>query len=700
MYEVRESNGNEYSEWHRPRDGRRQRPRGPEATLVRIRAILVERSVREPWHPENVERITGSGWFLRLPWEGDDDDDDAGDRAAPIPRYVATCNHCVEGVQAHNGITLQTSSTGDALIPARVVAVMPSIDLAVLEIMPHVDGDDNDLDTSAIKAWPLGDDRSDIEIDDVVHVYGYPLGQDRLKSTESHVNGRETDLIQLDGSINEGDSGAPVVRDGRVVGWVSEGVPGTAVSFAKPISLLLAVIFAIQVPPIVLGPNSAPADEAATISRRGLQRASPMVPPAQVLRRGTLGCLWYPATNDHLTLIGARCKSPLRSGTTEGAPLRKSTRRRGIGSNDAADEACDCSTGVVIEWISPDSDLADDPFRTRPGDILCGIALPMIPPGGYRALLARAIGPRPDWEHIVGVLARASRTMSLSIHNDGTVVMPWTGDRVNITHALMMVPMGLDVGVRVFSANDRTSIEGTVHLQHSRAGFSETYNPFEPVDYETFGGIVVGPLTTNVINAFPQLGARLLPHERQDDRLVLLRGFVGGTLSAGAPQDPNVVLHEGELLARVNGVPVRTMDEYRAALRVPLLLDHQTGRLVPVDHIWPPSVLQQFTALAPPPHIPGAPPSLPFQQEPEQEDDASVERPWTADQIDTLGDHILGAALDAHPHSTCYLVIETDRGRSSTVAMPKVLEMEPVLAAQYDYPLSDALAFYQTFLGS
>ncbi|AVK76897.1 Serine protease [Pandoravirus macleodensis] len=596
---------------------RRRLRREPEGTVARIKAVIMGHNPSEPWHPAGVERIAGSGWVVRLPWERDDGPDQP-------PRFVVTCNHCVEGVKARDGMGVQTSSTGDGMWRARVAAVVPEIDAAIVELLPTPG-----MDPRALVAWSLGDDRADVVTGDEVHVYGYPLGQERLKHSASEVNGREGDLLQLDGSINLGDSGGPVVKDGRVVGWVTQGIPeANAVSFAQPVSLLLAALFALRPLPATMPADWAP--------------YGGLPPPARVLRRGGLGCALYSANNDRLVVIGARCPDNSSRTASEsrsrlptppdpwggGGPRYTgidfgpsgAAVRVGAAANSVVAPArsggCDCPSGAVIQWVSQRSSLAHPPFEAEPGDILCGLVLPMVPPGQYRPLIdvatrggAGANPPSPD--AILQALAQRAVPVAVDVGNDGSVVLPWADDRVNVERALLLVPWGMPVGVRIYRAGPRRTVAGQVNLTEATAvdGFHRPYRPFEPDDYEAFGGIVVGPLTADVVDAFPWLRARLSPTAREEPRLVVLRALIGGPLNAGPADDEGVNIREGSLIARVNGRPVQTMDDYREALMAPL--------------------------------------------------------------------------------NGVYLAIETERGRGDVASMATVLAAEADLAAQYGYPLSD-----------
>jgi S1-C subfamily serine protease len=656
----------------RPDQRVRQRSE-PFGTVARIKAVIMEHHPLEPWHPAGVERIAGSGWFVRLPWERDDGPNRP-------PRFVVTCNHCVEGVKARDGMAVQTSSTGDALWRARVAAVVPEIDAAIIELLATPG-----LDPSALVAWPLGDDRADVAVDDVVRVYGYPLGQERLKTTESHVNGREGGLLQLDGSINFGDSGGPVVKDDRVVGWVTQGVPeANAVSFAQPVSLLLAALFALRPLP--------------ALSANDWMPYGGLPPPAHVLRRGGLGCALYVSNNDRLVILGARCpdaergdpRMPTPPSSTDIVPIapdpwggggprytgtdfgpsgaaahvvvdpmggesvtgggRVVSRRRqmirpprgivseglydgdaddddgGSGDNGTESQGCDCPSGAIMQWVSRRSDLARAPFRAQSGDVLCSLVLPLVPPGGYAPLIDAAVerddGSAPSPADIADALASIVVPVVLTVGNDGGVVLPWTRDRMDVDRALLLVPWGMRVGARVYNARDRRSTGGVVSLVEATAidGFYRPYRPFEPDDYEAFGGIVVGPLTADVIDAFPPLAERLSPDEREQPRLVVLRALIGGVLNAGPSDDGGANIREGSIIESVNGRRVATMDDYREALR--------------------------------------------------------------------------------NPYRGAYFTIDTNRGRGDAVSMATLLAAESDLAAQYGYPLSATWDYYQAMFSS
>jgi len=106
--------------------------------------------------------------------------------------------------------------------PARVVAVSHEADIAILSI------DDNTFfeDTTPLILGELP------ELQDEVSVYGFPEGGDSLSITQGVVSRIEHSAyvhsskkllsVQIDAAINSGNSGGPVISDGKVVGIATQ----------------------------------------------------------------------------------------------------------------------------------------------------------------------------------------------------------------------------------------------------------------------------------------------------------------------------------------------------------------------------------------------------------------------------------------------------------------------------------------------
>lgn len=146
------------------------------------------------------------------------------------------------GVGGTVKLVLNPARSDQRIIQAEVVATDRERDLAVL----HAGG------VKGLVALALGDDRT-LKETMTVTAFGYPFGKMLATEARSYpsisVNtGRITSLrhkggklavIQIDASVNPGNSGGPVINpDGMVIGVVVSGVRGSGVNFTIPVSRL------------------------------------------------------------------------------------------------------------------------------------------------------------------------------------------------------------------------------------------------------------------------------------------------------------------------------------------------------------------------------------------------------------------------------------------------------------------------------
>lgn len=163
--------------------------------VVRVDATVQFPDHESPWQAGAPERSTGSGVLI------------ATDR-------VLTGAHVV----AHSTFVQVQKATEAEKAVCRVAAICHDCDLALLEILDKnfTEG----VQPAAIGTLPRRQDR--------VAVAGYPIGGDEVSITEGVVSRlevqpyahsqRELLAATVDAAINEGTSGGPVFRDGRVVG--------------------------------------------------------------------------------------------------------------------------------------------------------------------------------------------------------------------------------------------------------------------------------------------------------------------------------------------------------------------------------------------------------------------------------------------------------------------------------------------------
>jgi S1-C subfamily serine protease len=166
-------------------------------SVVKIHVTRREPDFLRPWNKGNAQETSGSGVIL----EG---------------KRVLTNAHVVLYASQ---IFVQADQTTER-VPAKVKAIAPGLDLAIVEVEKVSFFDDHPplrlaADIPAVKQ--------------TVSVYGYPMGGEQLSVTQGIVSRIEcttlycltTGLrIQIDAALNPGNSGGPAVIDGKITGLV------------------------------------------------------------------------------------------------------------------------------------------------------------------------------------------------------------------------------------------------------------------------------------------------------------------------------------------------------------------------------------------------------------------------------------------------------------------------------------------------
>jgi len=154
-----------------------------------------------------------------------------------------TNHHVASAAAKDNKITLflNPGTTSQRALTAKLVRSDPKVDLAILKVdnpgtLDVLDLADNLTMTTLAETAPLT-------------TFGYPFGgllgmgkngRPEISISMSRItslrhDGGELQLIQMDGAINHGNSGGPVVNEyGKVVGIIMAIIPGAQVNFAIP----------------------------------------------------------------------------------------------------------------------------------------------------------------------------------------------------------------------------------------------------------------------------------------------------------------------------------------------------------------------------------------------------------------------------------------------------------------------------------
>jgi S1-C subfamily serine protease len=166
-------------------------------SVVKITATMRQPDLSRPWTKQSPRDASGTGVVI----EG---------------KRILTNAHMV--IYASQ-LFVESNQSSDKL-PARVEAVSPGIDLAVLRLE-----DESFFD----KRPPLERTSALPEVKETVLVYGYPQGGSTLSITKGIVSrieftgygeGTSGVRVQIDAAINPGNSGGPALIDGKMVGLI------------------------------------------------------------------------------------------------------------------------------------------------------------------------------------------------------------------------------------------------------------------------------------------------------------------------------------------------------------------------------------------------------------------------------------------------------------------------------------------------
>jgi serine protease Do len=169
-------------------------------TVVQVFVYTAQYNWFEPYKSPSQGRTRGSGFFI---------DDDG---------HIVSNYHVVNDAV---NIKIQIPSLGKERFDVKIVGVGPERDIALLKLT-----DDSyekiKKQLGQIPFLKFGNSDKVVRTQEILSL-GYPLGQEKLKSTQGIVSGRERlgreSYIQITAALNPGNSGGPSLnRDGRVIG--------------------------------------------------------------------------------------------------------------------------------------------------------------------------------------------------------------------------------------------------------------------------------------------------------------------------------------------------------------------------------------------------------------------------------------------------------------------------------------------------
>jgi S1-C subfamily serine protease len=189
-------------------------------SVLRISSSYVAFDWTQPYNKHNTSESTGTGFVMDKISELNTVDDENS-------FSLLTAYHVVDN--AKQILVRIESLNGSEIIPSKLIACNPDLDVAILQVPTKLPDD--------IHPLQCGDSDAVSPLDDV-QALGYALGKTHLNYTTGVVSGRTPSKIQVDAAINGGNSGGPVLnaKTGLVIGVVVSGYNNAQnMNFACPI---------------------------------------------------------------------------------------------------------------------------------------------------------------------------------------------------------------------------------------------------------------------------------------------------------------------------------------------------------------------------------------------------------------------------------------------------------------------------------
>lgn len=134
-------------------------------------------------------------------------------------------------------------------------------------------------------------------------------------------------------------------------------------------------------------------------------------------------------------------------------------------------------------------------------------------------------------------------------------------DKLPLNALRERLPIGKSVPFRFFSVQDRATKEGSVVFDASGSAvtYRTLYPEFDRVCYSAFGGLVVQPLNKNLVKEYKNMFALMMHRpELQDDSILVVTDVL-----PESPFNEMKTVHERDIVKSVNGVVVRTIQNYK-----------------------------------------------------------------------------------------------------------------------------------------
>jgi len=155
----------------------------------------------------------------------------------------------------------------------------------------------------------------------------------------------------------------------------------------------------------------------------------------------------------------------------------------------------------------------------------------------------------------------------LKLDQYGEMTVPWSEDKISIVDYVSRLSIGETIKLVVYRNGERKKMSAEFS-QAELPAIRKVYPGYEPVDYEVAAGMVVMPLTINHIQGLAKSVSGLAKYaelkHQTEPALIVTHIFPSSQLYRARS------ITVGSTLNEVNGIKVRTLEEFREALKKPV----------------------------------------------------------------------------------------------------------------------------------
>lgn len=158
----------------------------------------------------------------------------------------------------------------------------------------------------------------------------------------------------------------------------------------------------------------------------------------------------------------------------------------------------------------------------------------------------------------------------------GDIKVPWSEDKVSILELLNRFNVGDNLNFSIYRNGTPKSFNFELKLA-SLPPIRQVYPEFEKIDYEIIGGMAVMQITLNHVALLLERAPHLLKYRKHEK--LFEHSLIVTHIFANSEAFKSKSISIGAIINEVNNKPVKTLEEFRAAIKTPSDPNYLTFRI-------------------------------------------------------------------------------------------------------------------------